>query len=209
MSPFLFLWWQSEVLNAEIEALARRLLKEYNIDTNSLFHLSNTGENLKIEEVRTFIEKSHQKPRFQFQIFFIENIGRMTLQSANASLKFLEEPWKWNIIFLTNNSEAEVLDTILSRVQIVRHAGTAINAWVPSYTEMIRAYFNENDTELISFLYTQKHEKEVYQDILASLFDVLSSSGNNPSVLWELEKDMQGLQKNNLNGKYIIDKYLA
>ena len=65
----------------------------------------------------------------------------------------------------------------------MRHAGTAINAWVPSYTEMIRAYFNENDTELISFLYTQKHEKEVYQDILASLFDVLSSSGNNPSVL--------------------------
>lgn len=100
--------------------MAEQLLQQFQIDKNSLFVLEDTGESIKIEEIRKFLSSANEKPRFLFQVFIIENISRLTLQSANACLKFLEEPGFGNIIFLTNQSEAEVLDTILSRVQTIR-----------------------------------------------------------------------------------------
>lgn len=120
MSPFLFLSSNLELISSEVESLAKILLKEHDIDINSLFLLRDTAESIKIEEMRSFLSKGNEKPRFKFQIFLIENISRMTLQSANAALKFFEEPGYGNIIFLTNLSEADVLDTILSRVQVIR-----------------------------------------------------------------------------------------
>ena len=71
------------------------------------------------KDLKEFLSNSNQKPRFKFQVFFIENISRFTLKSANSCLKFFEEPKFGNIIFLSNTSEAGILDTIISRVQIV------------------------------------------------------------------------------------------
>jgi DNA polymerase III gamma/tau subunit len=51
-----------------------------------------SNEKIKINELREFILKSTIKPPFQFQIFLIEDISRMTLESSHACLKFLEEP---------------------------------------------------------------------------------------------------------------------
>jgi DNA polymerase III delta prime subunit len=67
-------------------------LKKNEIDTQSLFHLQDTGEALKIDEVKRFLSQGSVRPRFAFQVFFIENISRMTLQAQNACLKFFEEP---------------------------------------------------------------------------------------------------------------------
>ena len=44
------------------------------------------------EDLKEFLNFSHTKPNYPFQIFFIENIYRLTLTSANSLLKFFEEP---------------------------------------------------------------------------------------------------------------------
>jgi len=209
MSPFLFLSPNSEIWFQEVQNLAHDLLQQNDIDTNSLFTLSDTWEQIKIEEMRTFLEKWNTKPRFIFQIFLIENIGRMTLQSANAALKFFEEPGFGNIVFLTNTSESWILDTILSRVQIVRQTWGRTTQDRQDYRVMVESYFASGDTSLITFLYTQKLEKQDYKDMLLTMFTFLSQSGSSQAILEELEKDMQWLESNNLNGKYVVDKYLV
>jgi DNA polymerase III gamma/tau subunit len=50
------------------------------------------NEKIKIQELRNFIAHSYIKSSYRFQVFLIENISRATLESFNASLKFLEEP---------------------------------------------------------------------------------------------------------------------
>lgn len=209
MSPFLFLWNNMEVSGAKILSEIYALLADFQIDKNSLFHLSDSGESIKIEEMRNFLAKGNEKPRFNFQVFFIENISRMTVQSANAALKFFEEPGKGNIIILTNASEADVLDTILSRVQVVRLQQGGWQIQSTTYIDMVTRYFQWWDTDLISLLYTQKLEKSDYKEILYAFFQVFSKKWVDNDTLSELEKDMQGLEKNNLNGKYIVDKYLT
>jgi DNA polymerase III delta prime subunit len=92
ISPFLLLSSNLEILHADIQAFILQLLSESHIDAQSLFHLQDLGEALKIAEVKTFLAQGNVKPRFAFQVFFIENISRMTLQAQNACLKFFEEP---------------------------------------------------------------------------------------------------------------------
>ncbi|MBT3727533.1 hypothetical protein HOG21_07985 [bacterium] len=58
---------------------------------------------MKINEIKEFVLNSNSKPPFKFQIFFIENVSRLTLKASNSLLKFFEEPSSINIIFLTNN----------------------------------------------------------------------------------------------------------
>lgn len=106
ISPFLFLSTNMEILDAEVGSIALALLDDYDISHTQLFSLRDDGESIKIKDMKIFLEKAHRKSSFRFQIFFIENISRMTLKSANAALKFLEEPGEGNIVFLTNNSEA-------------------------------------------------------------------------------------------------------
>jgi DNA polymerase III gamma/tau subunit len=69
-----------------------KLFARFEVDRHHIHILKDDGESLKIETIRKFIQQSNLKSSDLFQIFVIENISRLTLQSANASLKFLEEP---------------------------------------------------------------------------------------------------------------------
>jgi DNA polymerase III gamma/tau subunit len=69
-----------------------KLFTRFEVDRHHIHILKDDGESIKIEGVRKFIQQSNLRSSGKFQIFVIENISRLTLQSANASLKFLEEP---------------------------------------------------------------------------------------------------------------------
>ncbi|MDR1945003.1 MAG: hypothetical protein LBQ59_02735 [Candidatus Peribacteria bacterium] len=92
ISPFLFVGKNLEITNSQVEDLAKSLLKEYNIPNAYLYTLKDNNENLKIKDVKDFVTFSNSKPPYKFQIFFIENISRLTLASSNSLLKFFEEP---------------------------------------------------------------------------------------------------------------------
>lgn len=57
ISPFLFLSSNLEILHHELESYLLALLQERSIDKQSLFHLKDNGENLKISEVKQFIAR--------------------------------------------------------------------------------------------------------------------------------------------------------
>lgn len=133
--------------------------------------LLDTGETLKIEEVKQFMTQAQNKPRFAFQIFYIERFSRMTPQAQNACLKFLEEPGEGNIVILTNPSEAGILETILSRVQNYTFFSGEHTQTHQFFHDMIVSHTQKKSDELVRYFFSAKLEKQEY---LAFLQTVLS-----------------------------------
>ncbi len=210
ISPFLFISQNLEILNNEVESFAREMLVKNNIDVQSLFHLSDNWETLKIDELKKFISFWDVRPRFAFQIFLIENISRMSPQSQNACLKFFEEPGEGNIILLTNNSESGILETILSRVQILQSwISKPLTGWEWGfYYSMIWSHIEGSSDELIRYFFSWKFEKSEYIDFLKALIWYIYEYKTHIHLLDELHDDINGILKNNLQGKYIVDKYI-
>lgn len=207
-SPFLFLWKNHDILNSDIKNLWLELLNHFKIPSNYLYTFENNWEKIKIKDIREFVEFSNSKPPYKFQIFFIENISRFTISAWNSLLKFFEEPDVTNIIFLTNNSESWILDTILSRVQ-------TFNLWWDSTIKkdnfiysIIDNYINKKNTEIFTYYFRNKLEKEDYISFLENL--IIYSKNNLVLIeyLSEIDDDINSIKQNNVNAKYIVDKWL-
>lgn len=208
LSPFLFIGQNTEILNSKVEEIILELFSEFEIPKVNLIKLEDNWENIKIQEIKAFTKKWELGTPYKFQIFFIENVSRLTLQSANSCLKFFEEPWIQNIIFLTNSWENGVLETILSRVQTV-------NLWLNKKVEQNTFYFNlldnyleKRNSEIFSYFFRNKLEKFEYIDFLKNL--ILYSKKNFVflGLIEEIDEDINLVEKNNVNAKGIVDKYL-
>lgn len=208
LSPFLFIGQNTEILNSKVEEIILELFSEFEIPKVNLIKLEDNWENIKIQEIKAFTKKWELGTPYKFQIFFIENVSRLTLQSANSCLKFFEEPWIQNIIFLTNSWENGVLETILSRVQTV-------NLWLNKKVEQNTFYFNlldnyleKRNSEIFSYFFRNKLEKFEYIDFLKNL--ILYSKKNFVflDLIEEIDEDINLVEKNNVNAKGIVDKYL-
>jgi len=208
ISPFLFLSPNLEILHWELYNYILWLLGEYNIDRQSLFYISDTPDAIKIEEIKKLLAHGEIKPRFQFQIFCIENSSRMTTQAQNSCLKFFEEPWEGNIIILTNSSESGILETILSRVQSISIQNNTSSSGSEFYYDMIYSYAEQQSDELIRYIFSAKLEKHEYVEFLKSLIEYIAKNRSHTWLLDEIHEDINGILKNNLQGKYIVDKYI-
>ncbi len=81
---------------------------------------ASVGETIKIEEIRTFIQRSGLRPfEAKCKVFMIQNAERLTKDASNALLKTLEEPNRQTLIVLTTCAPELCLDTIKSRCQTV------------------------------------------------------------------------------------------
>jgi len=208
ISPFLFVGANTELLGSELSAYLQWLLTEYQIDQQSLFCLSSGESQIKIGEIKFFISQSQVRPRFAFQIFLIEDISRMTNQAQNACLKFFEEPGVGNIVVLTSQSTSNILDTVLSRLQIHNIWGESTYRAGEFYREMIRSYCENGSDELIRYLFPAKLEKQEYISFLLSLIEYISHSGKHMNLLDDIHEDIWGILKNNLNPRYVADRYV-
>ncbi len=132
----------------------------------------------------------------------------MTTQAQNSCLKFFEEPWEWNIIILTNSSESGVLETILSRVQSISMQKTNTSQISEFYYDMIYSHAQQQSDELIRYMFSAKLEKQDYVSFLMSLIEYISKNSEFIWLLDEIHEDVNGILKNNLQGKYIADKYI-
>lgn len=208
VSPFLFVSSNLELLHSELDSSLRNILKKHGIDFQSLFHISDDGEAIKISAIKEFIAKWDIKSRFAFQVFVIENISRMSIQAQNACLKFFEEPGEWNIIILTNDSQSGILETILSRVQIISIHKQSSYLKNEFYYSMIDAHVLKTSDELIRYFFSGKLEKGEYLEFLKTLVDYISEKKTYIHILDELHEDISWILKNNLQGKYVVDKYI-
>ena len=82
--------------------------------------IEGTGaRSLHVDDIRSIRQDAYIAPNEgQRKVYIIKNAGDMSQQSQNALLKVLEEPPEYVVFILTCGSRAELLDTVLSRVQI-------------------------------------------------------------------------------------------
>lgn len=76
-------------------------------------------DSIKIDEVRSLIDRINMTGQSNYKIFIIQSIERMTIQAANSFLKALEEPPDRTLYILTTNNIRSLLPTIVSRVRTV------------------------------------------------------------------------------------------
>ena len=208
ISPFLFVSKNLEILNQEVNWFWLNLLKELNIPKLYLYSLKDNWEKIKVKEVREFIKKSESKSWYKIQIFFIENISRLTTQASNSLLKFFEEPWVWNIILCTNKWESNVLDTILSRVQTINIKSQKTDPIDNYLQNIIDKYIKNQSNELIKYMFSSKKEKDDYLSFLENLLLYMMKNFSKTWFLNELNQDINLIKSNNLNPKYFSDKWI-
>ncbi len=210
ISPFLFISQNLELLNNEVFLLANEILNEKWISKYNIFRLEDDLESIKIEAVKNFFSKLNTKNPYWLQIFIIENISRLTLQASNSILKLLEEPWKNNLIFLTNNSESWVLETILSRVLIYKINFWNLNLESSFFSDLLEKFLSWDKTPLISYFYKNKLEKKEYIDFLLTIVNFIKNFKLNleEKYLEELLNDIEAIQNNNVLARYIVDKWI-
>ncbi|MDA0761619.1 MAG: hypothetical protein O2949_08320 [Proteobacteria bacterium] len=106
---------------------------------------------IKIEQVRTAIEWSHQTAQQGLsKVLVLDTVDQMNLYASNALLKLLEEPVANTFIILISNQPSQLLPTIRSRCQMVYLAAaseTAAKAWLEARHSNLAA-------EAIESLYT-------------------------------------------------------
>ena len=83
--------------------------------------ISAMGDSIRKEQVASLIHEGQMSSiSDQNRLFIIEDAEKMNRASANTLLKFLEEPVANNyVVLLTQNSQM-LLDTIVSRTQVLR-----------------------------------------------------------------------------------------
>jgi hypothetical protein len=91
---------------------------------------------------------------------------------------------------LSNNSESNVLDTILSRVQIVDLSLNKRNQENTFFQNLINNYINNKNQELISYFFQNKLEKEEYLEFLENLVIYAKKNFCFIDFLNELEEDI-------------------
>lgn len=209
ISPFLFIDKNTEILNENIKNLALDILKYYKIPKEFLYIFEQNWKTIKVSEIRDFLtEKLYLSSPFKIQIFFIKNIWTFTDKSSNALLQFFEEPWKQNLIFLTNDSESFVLETILSRIQIVNFSWKSKSKRSEFFQDLIKKYLNNDSFEIISYFFKNKIDKEEYIIFLENLIIYAKENLVFFDFLKEILEDLNKIEKNNVNAKFIVDKWI-
>jgi DNA polymerase-3 subunit delta' len=105
------------------KSLAKKLQSQKNsLDT---IVLEDDGHKIKISEMRAVIERLNRSKQDNYKLLLIENIERFSLPAANSFLKTLEEPLENTYFFLTSSNLKNVLETIISRVRLLRAGGIA------------------------------------------------------------------------------------
>ncbi len=209
ISPILFTGQNLELLNSKVFALANEILDFFSVPKVNIFKLENNWESIKIEKIKEFLTFSKLITPYKVQIFIIEDISKMTLQTANSCLKIFEEPMKRNLFFLTNVWDSSVLETILSRVTVIETSFKTKEIENMFFISLIDNFVKKNNFEIFSYFFSSKLEKNEYINFLLNLIvysrkNLLFSS----EILQSIDKDIYLIEKNNVNPKWIIDKYL-
>jgi len=207
-SPFLFLGKNPDLLNSDVKNLWLELLKHFEIPSTYLYTFEDNWEKIKIKDMKSFVEFSNSKPPYKFQIFLIENISRFTISAWNSLLKFFEEPDVTNVIFLTNTSESWILDTILSRVQTFDLGWQTKIKKDEFIYSLINNYITKKDSEILSYYFRNKLEKEEYISLLENIIIYSKENLVFINYLTEINEDINAIKLNNVVAKYIVDKWL-
>lgn len=132
-------------------------------------------------------------------VYIVNNVELMGKSAANAILKFLEEPEDNLVAIFTTTNLENVLETIVSRCQIIKLNNTSKNL---TFTDLINQYSGLDQVEIdqiIKFIISL--EKKIDLDIIDA-YKTLLNSINSKEKLIGMLKTMLLLYWHSIN--YII-----
>jgi DNA polymerase-3 subunit delta' len=104
---------------------------------------------IKIAQVRELIKKLSFAPyEARMRVVLVEDVHTMRQEAANSLLKTLEEPPENNLLILTADSASDLLQTIISRCQVIPFYGLTI----PETTEILMQQDPEMDSATATLL---------------------------------------------------------
>lgn len=130
-----------------------------------------------IEELQVFLSSSSLEKK-GLKIYIINELENANKESINALLKTLEEPYKNTYAFITTKNESKILQTILSRCQILNLL--PIDKGIIK-EEVIKQGVNIEDAEILSHLYSNTNSvielsnSEIYNKCKSCLFSFLEA----------------------------------
>lgn len=174
----------------------------------NLYLFETEEKTFKIEKSREIIEKSTIKSSYDYNIFIIREIDKMSIWASNALLKVLEDIPPRLLFLLTTNAKENLLETIKSR--ILDFGSNSIKFEISLETKTaIDDFFDWNKTTLISMIFWEKIERHEYIAILEYL---LAKVWNNPKYSVRLyEKIINWISEvysSNVNPKYLLDSII-
>lgn len=132
----------------------------------SLFTINPDGQSIKREQISNLMIKFNTVPVFsKYNIYIINEAHRLNTESANALLKFLEEP-EDNILgfFITNNKE-NVISTIRSRCQLYYFTYDEDNYNISEELLIdVKLYLNSIYKNSNDLIYNRTHMSGYYSD---------------------------------------------
>lgn len=162
-----------------LSTLFEHSITEYDLNTNPDIHLLDSVDKntIGIEEIKSFQLEMRYKPfQEKFQIGIIVDAEKLTMQSQNALLKFLEDSTEESIYVLYVDNEKNLLPTILSRGRITYLQSETVNSPMPEFEilnmniaqkfELVGMYYQSKDSaiDLINSLdqyFKEKLEVEI------------------------------------------------
>ncbi len=104
---------------------------------------------IKIAQVRELIKKLSFAPyEARMRVVLVEDVHTMRQEAANSLLKTLEEPPENNLLILTADSAGNLLQTIISRCQVIPFYGLT----VPETTGILMQQDSEMDAATAALL---------------------------------------------------------
>jgi DNA polymerase-3 subunit delta' len=102
-------------------------------------------DSISISDIKVIQKSLQNKSLSKYKICLIRNIDRLTIEATNAFLKTVEEPNKNTIFIFTTAKENLILETLLSRLRIIRFNLLSDKLIKENLTE------NKNKEKIINF----------------------------------------------------------
>lgn len=199
---------------------------------NIIQKISPENNNISIDQIRKMTKAIYEKPvKYDYNIFMIEDAHFMRVEAQNALLKTLEELPSYSIVFMTSNNRFKLLDTIISRSQMISLSQTGELDFDEETTKNVMTlvdkaldgnyYIINKEKNLIKELSEYKHESlfiftkiftdlafmrgtenQKYRKLLDRMSDIPTSAIEN--ILLKIE-DMKSLIKVNFNFQLAVE----
>ena len=156
----------------DIEEKACKSFIEFDSKNNPDFLILEPENNvIKIEQIRTLMAKSIEKPIIgKRKVYIIDEADFMTREAQNSLLKTLEEPPEYLVIILIVKNESQILTTIKSRCTKIAFKPIEDNI-LKKYLEQKYSFNNLDEDRIKSFdgsigiALKWKEKEELYKQI--------------------------------------------
>lgn len=186
-----------------------------NLDT---IVLGDNGDSIKVEEVRSLVNRVNLTSQSPYKAVLIQNVERMTVPAANAFLKTLEEPPDRTVFVLTASGLSLVLPTIVSRTRVVRFSSSKEICGDPVEIEEIQGLLQRSNLvdrfEYVDTLVKEEgDQKERFLNLLLIIFRKRlrggwgGSSSKTIKALLKIE-EAGILLKQNVNSRLVLENLM-